>query len=298
MNDFLVHLGALALGGTGAILLLRCAALLTRSRYAARWRCWGWLLLCLRLALPVPLPSFAGTQTGAPIRISVPQDQIIYQSGPALPSPSPAPSASGAASGAAAPQVSAPAAGQTPAVRDRGPAITLTGLLFAVWLAGAAGAILWKLWDHLRFLRYLRRWCAPVNGEQAIQIFRQTGKELGLKRLPELLACQGLPAPMLAGVLRPRLLLPREPMERTALRCSLLHELTHFRRRDILFKTLVMWVGALYWFDPAVWLMSRWVERDIELSCDDAVLRRLSPEERAVYGKTILQAAAHWKEVS
>ena len=50
MNSILLTLGSLTLGGSAAILLLALAGRSTRGRYGAKWRCWGWLLLCLRLA--------------------------------------------------------------------------------------------------------------------------------------------------------------------------------------------------------------------------------------------------------
>jgi beta-lactamase regulating signal transducer with metallopeptidase domain len=100
---------------------------------------------------------------------------------------------------------------------------------------------------------------------------------------------------MLAGIFRPVLLLPPEPMSPEALRCSLLHELTHFRRQDIPLKALGLWVTAVHWFHPAVWLMRRLLEQDTELACDEEALGRLSREERAVYGQTILAAAARLK---
>ena len=47
---------------------------------------------------------------------------------------------------------------------------------------------------------------------------------------------------------------------------------------------------ALHWFNPVMWLMSRSLERDTELACDEAALKRLPREEHAAYGETILQA--------
>ena len=69
-----------------------------------------------------------------------------------------------------------------------------------------------------------------------------------------------------------------------------LHELTHLRRRDIWRKALSLWVTALYWFDPLVWLMGRAMERDGELACDEAALKRLPPEARAAYGRAVWEA--------
>ena len=71
--------------------------------------------------------------------------------------------------------------------------------------------------------------------------------------------------------------------------------MTHYRRRDIWLKALALWVRAVHWFNPLVWLMARAIEQDTELSCDEAVLRRLPPEEHAAYGKTILSAVERLK---
>ena len=72
----------------------------------------------------------------------------------------------------------------------------------------------------------------------------------------------------------------------------LLHELTHFRRRDIWLKTISLWVNALHWFNPLMWYMVRLVERDTELACDEDTLRRLPQDAYSAYGQTILAAVA------
>lgn len=77
MDDFLLTLGALTLGGSAAILLLSLASRSTRSLYGARWRCWAWLLLCLRLAVPFPLLP-QGQREAAPIQLPTFSDSIIY----------------------------------------------------------------------------------------------------------------------------------------------------------------------------------------------------------------------------
>ena len=131
------------------------------------------------------------------------------------------------------------------------PALSLSQLIFGLWLLGAAAVLIWNL-----------------------------------------LSCPGLAVPMLAGLFRPALLLPENPPAGDALRFSLLHELTHFRRRDIFRKTLALWVRALHWFNPLVWLTARAMDRDIELSCDESALKHLPPAEHAAYGRTILSAVS------
>lgn len=291
MNDLLLTLGALTLGGSAAVLLLALASRTPRARYGAKWRCWAWLLLCLRLALPFPLLPHG--ENRAPIQVDVPTPPAAVQ-----PSAGPAASASAEASPPGV-QTDPLPPGQpwsgsgnikyeAPPREPLEPAKILLGL----WLAGAAAMLLWNGWAHLRFLSYLRRWSAPVTDGAAVSAFNRLGDQLGLDRRPRLLVCQGLKVPMLAGLTRPALLLPQGEITGEELGFSLLHELTHFRRRDIWLKTLAMWVNALYWFNPLVWYMVRLVERDTELACDEDALRRLSPEDYAAYGQAILNAVA------
>ena len=297
MNHLPLTLGALTLGGSAAVLLLAWAGRSTRSRYGAKWRCWAWVLLCLRLAVPLPL-IFHG-EARAPIRMELPNPPAVVQR-PAIPNsptpgntPEPPQGAQGTPpsppeDGSAAQPPSLP----TPAQPEENPPPDLSRLLIAVWLAGAAAMLGWNSISHIRFLSYLRRWSAPVNDWDAVEAFNHLGDQLHLHRRPRLLVCQGLKGPMLAGTLRPAILLPQGKITGEELAFSLLHELTHFRRGDIWLKTLAMWVNALYWFNPLMWYMVRLVERDIELACDEDALRSLPKSDFAAYGQTILNAVA------
>ena len=302
MSSFLLTLGGLALGGTAAILVLALAGRLTRARYGARWRCWAWALLCLRLAIPLSL--FPQGQERAPVQVDIPVGGLVLpgpaggspsrpaQGGEARPDSSQAPAGSGdTPAEEGAPPAEAPEGGGLPfSLPELTPALALTLL----WGMGAAGVLAWELAAHLRFLGWLRRWAAPERDGEVIRAFNRVGDSLKLSRRPGLLRCPGLPTPMLAGLFRPVLLLPLD-MGGDGLEFALLHELSHFRRRDIWLKALALWVRALYWFNPLGWLMSRLISRDTELACDEEVLGRLPPEEKEAYGRTILSASARRK---
>lgn len=306
MTDLLLPLGALTLGGSAAVAALALASRSTRTRYGAKWRCWAWLLLCLRLAVPVSVLSQEDGQTQGLVQLPTLSDRVIYQRAPATPAVTPtAPGTvqpgqslpSGSQSAASQVPSSEPAAlpefPNTPpgsAAGADGFSLSLSQVLLVLWLGGAAVMLLWALVQHLRFLLYLRRWARPAADPEAIQTLNRLGARLGLDRRPRLLTCPGLRVPMLAGLFRPALLLPEEAPEGDALRYSLLHELTHFRRRDIWLKALALWVNALHWFNPLMWYMVRLVERDTELACDEAALAQLPAEEHGAYGRTILDA--------
>lgn len=283
MTDVLLSLGSLTLGGSVAIVLLALTGRFTRTRYAARWRCWAWALLCLRLAVPLPLPQ----QERAPIQVEVP---AAFVQAPA-PAPTDNPSVQVPAS-----SVPDSPAQPTESTVSQQPERTLdfslspAQIIAGVWLLGAAGMLGWSLIAHVRFLRYLRRWAAPVEDPVLLSRFQSLSRRAGIECPPALLRCRGLRVPMLAGLFHPVVLLPWEGPEDDGLDYALLHELIHLRRRDIWLKTLCLWVRCLYWFNPLTHVMARLMDRDMELACDEGVLDCLPEGEYGAYGRTILTA--------
>lgn len=272
MDECLMDLFALSLGGGVVALVLMGVARLTRTRYVAKWRCVIWTLLCLRLIILVPLVP----QVQAPVQMTVPQmDRPVAVS--------------------TAPTV-APDEGATsllrPDEKKKAPALTMSHIVGGVWLLGMCGVLVWSGVSHMRLRRYLRRWASVETREEVCCRYAAQAQRLNLKRVPRLLACPGLEVPMLTGLVAPALMLPQDASLEDGLDYALLHELIHYRRRDIWLKMLVMLTVSMHWFNPVMWLMVRQVDRDIELACDETALTVLPEEERLAYGETILQAAA------
>lgn len=272
MDECLMDLFALSLGGGVVALVLMGVARVTRARYAAKWRCVIWALLCLRLIILMPLVP----QVQAPVQMTVPQmDRPVAVS--------------------AAPTV-APNTGTAPQIHpdeeEKAPALTMSHIVSGVWLLGMCGVLVWSGVSHMRLRRYLRRWASVETREEVCCRYAAQAQRLNLKRVPKLLACPGLEVPMLTGLVAPALMLPQDASSEDGLDYALLHELIHYRRRDIWLKALVMLTVSVHWFNPVMWLMVRQVDRDIELACDEMALTVLPEEERLAYGETILQAAA------
>lgn len=272
MDEILMDLFALSLGGGVVALVLMGVARVTRARYAAKWRCVIWALLCLRLIILLPLVP----QVQAPVQMTVPQmDRPVAVS--------------------AAPTV-APNTGTAPQIHpdeeEKAPALTMSHIVSGVWLLGMCGVLVWSGVSHMRLRRYLRRWASVETREEVCCRYAAQAQRLNLKRVPKLLACPGLEVPMLMGLVAPALMLPQNASPEDGLDYALLHELIHYRRRDIWLKALAMLTVSVHWFNPVMWLMVRQVDRDIELACDEMALTVLPEEERLAYGETILQAAA------
>ena len=106
----------------------------------------------------------------------------------------------------------------------------------------------------------------------------------------DLYVSDAVSSPTVYGILRPKIVLPKEYDEET-LSLILRHEAVHIRRKDNLWRAVALTVACVHWFNPAVWLFFKSFSEQTELSCDEAVLRRLPKEEAASYARLLLSHA-------
>ncbi len=152
--------------------------------------------------------------------------------------------------------------------------IALGTVLLGIWAVGAASMGLWLLWVNVHFARRLCRSRVPLTVEHCPRPVYVTG------------AAQ---TPCLFGLFHPCIYVTEEvTADKTVLRHSLTHELTHFRHGDHIWAALRGLCLALHWYNPLVWLAASISQRDGELCCDEATVKTLGEGERAAYGRTLL----------
>lgn len=95
-------------------------------------------------------------------------------------------------------------------------------------------------------------------------------------------------SPFSVGVLKKKIVLPNKSYTEDELEAILCHEYTHLCNHDILFKILLCIVKTVHWFNPFIYKMERTVNQNMELICDEAVIRNRKLEYRQMYGRTIL----------
>ncbi len=282
--------------GVVIALLLALRPLLGR-RYRAKTYYWAWLLVCLRLALPVNLAL-----PQAPVRLTVPDPTLVYtrQAEEERDQP-PAQAEQEQFQTQVIQPILPPVGGELdfstqsveaapPPAADYAPSLTLTQLACLVWAAGGAAFLTAGLASYAAFRRKVGRWRRRCENGELLSRFRALAEEAGVKNL-SLGVCPNLPSPLVTGFFRPELLLPREDYTAGELEAVLRHELVHAKRRDLWYKLLLLSVRALHWFNPLVHLMARRAERDLEISCDEAVVAGRDAAFQARYGHAILDAA-------
>ncbi len=98
-------------------------------------------------------------------------------------------------------------------------------------------------------------------------------------------------SPFVLGLFRPRIYLPFH-MEEASLTHVIAHEQAHIKRGDHLVKLIAFFLLSIYWFHPLVWLAYALLCRDIELACDERVIKELDAEGKKAYSEALLLCGA------
>jgi beta-lactamase regulating signal transducer with metallopeptidase domain len=175
------------------------------------------------------------------------------------------------------------------------PRVSWSMLVVAAWFLGASGYLLACIVQYRR----LHSWAygqLPVVDSRVAAALQSAQELLGFKGpLPRLVESRSMAVPAVLGILRPCLLLPRvllDTWQDEELKLAMLHELVHVRRRDNLLNWALIFIQAVHWFNPLVWLVLRRFRAEREVLCDAIVLSRLQPDQRRHYGATLIKATA------
>jgi beta-lactamase regulating signal transducer with metallopeptidase domain len=161
-------------------------------------------------------------------------------------------------------------------------------LWLLLWAVGAVGTMVWYIVGYLRFSRALKRTLKSADIFEK-HLFNWLG---GSKRL-KLYRSPAVSTPMLTGLLHPMLVIPDRIYSENMLRDILRHELTHYKRKDLIVKWFAVFVTAVHWFNPVVHLVRHELDRECEMSCDERLLRTMDRDAKQHYGETLLSMAAN-----
>lgn len=163
-------------------------------------------------------------------------------------------------------------------------------MLLVIWLTGAATFFLIFLSLYFLNIRKLSD-AVPIKNCMWLDEWLAAQK---LRRPVRLLCSDRIVSPVCCGIFRPRIILPASlKLENTeSLKFMLLHEMVHIRRFDAIWKLLLAVTCCAYWLNPAVWVFGYFFDRDLELSCDERVLRQLRSDKREAYANTLVGMAA------
>ena len=216
-----------------------------------RFSCLLWGLVAVRLALPF---SFESRVSMVPQSAAAPQKIAQALNPGQINWVSPA----------------ALAANPLPAAQAAAPAFSPASLIPLAWGLGIAAMLLYAAVSYFRLSRQVR-----LSAPAGKRVYR----------------CDTISTPFILGIVNPKIFLPSDLDERTAV-SVLAHEQAHLRRGDHLWKPLGYVLLSIYWFNPLCWVAYFLFCRDVEQACDEAVIERMNPQQKKDYSAALLACAA------
>ena len=149
-------------------------------------------------------------------------------------------------------------------------------VMAAVWLAGAAALLLYSAISYWRLRRRVRE--AVILRDNFYQ-------------------SENAGSPFVLGIIQPKIYLPYS-VDSGALAYVIAHEQAHIRRGDHWWKPLAFLLLTVHWFNPLLWLGYILLCRDIELACDEKVIREMGSEQRADYTQALVSCSVSRRSIA
>lgn len=156
------------------------------------------------------------------------------------------------------------------------PLYVLTFIVSVIWLVGIAAMLLYAVISYVRVHQSVAE-RVPYEGN--------------------IFLCDHVKSPFILGLVRPKIYLPSN-MNTMAMEPVIAHEKAHLARRDHWWKPLGFLILTVHWFNPLCWMAYVLLCRDIELACDEKVIRQMDLDGKKHYSTALLECSAQRRLVT
>ena len=276
MSEFIKILLSLSVSGALLLLLILGLKPLYKNKFSKRWQYYIWIVVALRFLLPfTPDTTIIGSlfekfDTTA-ITNEIPTNPNV-----------PVPADTG---NSKAEPIQPNREITTAAMREP---VDKYICLFFIWSALALVLFVRKVTVYQGFIQYIKAGNKEVSDIKILNLLSDCEEKLKIKTRVELSCNPLIASPMLIGFFRPRIILPAREWEDKELSYIFVHELIHYKQRDMFYKWLIQIVVCVHWFNPFVYLLEKEVNKSCELSCDEKVISVLDDTARREYGDILI----------
>lgn len=182
-------------------------------------------------------------------------------------------------------------------VYSTGSMFNICDILFMVWLIGSLMFLVYNLTCIYLFLKDIGT-LSTIKDAKILKTLKFTKNKLGIKRNIRLYYNDSFSSPVVIGLFKIKIALPKQNYSEEDLKNIFIHELTHVKRYDILFKYLLLTIETMFWFNPLIYFFRKEFEKRLEYSCDELVAENLNFEQRKSYGMSIIESSAQSKNMN
>ncbi len=276
MNEFMKVLLSLSVSGTLLLLLTLGLKSLYKNQIGKRWQYYIWIIVVLRFLLPFTpdttivgsLFQKFGTATIEKEIPTIPNVPVSINPGSNVTEP-----------------IQTDLDNITATVKHE--PFDIYACLFFIWLVLALVLLVRKITIYQSFIQYIKAGNTEVSDIKILNLLSDCEEKLNIKTRVELSYNPLIASPMMIGFFRPKIVLPVGEMKDKGLFYIFMHELIHYKQRDMFYKWLIQIVVCVHWFNPFVYLLEKEVNKSCELSCDEKVISILDDKARREYGNTL-----------
>lgn len=276
MNEFMKILLSLSVSGTLLLLLILGLKQLYKNKFSRRWQYYIWIIVALRFLLPfTPNTTIVGILFEKFDTAAITNDITTSSNAPVF--------------------VNTDNRESEPIQTNKDTTVIAMRkpfdkyvCLFFIWSALALVLFVRKITMYQGFIQYIKAGNIEVSDIKILNLLSDCEEKLNIKTRVELSYNSLIASPMMIGFFRPIIVLPNGELEDKELSYIFVHELIHYKQKDMFYKWLIQIVVCVHWFNPFVHLLEKEVNKSCEFSCDEKVISVLNDKARREYGDTLI----------
>ena len=260
MNEFIKTLLSLSVSGTLLLLLMCRLNPIYKNRFSKRWQYYTWLIAALRFLLPfTPDTTIVGSLFEKLNTTAITNESHALQN----------------------------QANIIPAAVLNN-SLNVYVCLFFIWSALALAFLVRKITVYQGYIQYIKAGNTEVSDIKILNLLSDCEEKLNIKAKVEIYHNALISSPIMIGFFRPNIILPVSELNNKELNYIFIHELIHYKQKDMFYKWFIQFVICIHWFNPFVHLLEKEVNKACELSCDEILISTLDDKARHEYGDTLI----------
>lgn len=158
------------------------------------------------------------------------------------------------------------------------------------WLLGGVIVFVYQMFKYVAFRNTCYRKMKLVKEESVTQYMQDASEEIGINLVKNIYSCKEVHSPFVLGFRKPILMLPETEYDKMPLKMIFLHEYHHIKSHDNVYKLVFLFTQSVLWYQPLAYLLRQIGVHDIEVACDESVVKDKSMEERGDYGQMLIDS--------
>ncbi len=174
--------------------------------------------------------------------------------------------------------------------------IIFDSILPILWICGIIFILIMLISGNISLYHKTKNKEYPNKGLE--EILKSCKEQLGIHRKIKIILQDFKKSPSIIGIIKPKILITKEFLEQDVAtkKYIMIHELSHYKRKDLVINYVLILISAIHWFNPFIWLFFKKIRQDIELATDEMAISILPKEEKKAYGLTLIHAINTFEE--